>query len=62
MPQYSIQPPSEKIKKALKELSEILIYSPEKTRWEVLQLVELKYDLSPQECEFLNNQFKKEEK
>ena len=62
MTQYSIQPPGDKIKKALKEFSELLFNSPEKNRWEILQLVELKYDLSPQECEFLNNHLKDKEK
>ena len=61
MAQYSIQPPGDKIKKALQEFSELLVKSPEKKRWEILQLVELKYDLSPQECVFLNNHLKNEE-
>ncbi len=61
MSQNSIHPPGDKIKKAIKELSELALNSPEKTRWQLLQLVELKYDLSPQECEFLNNHFREEE-
>jgi len=60
MSQFSIQPPGDKLKKAIKEFSELLLNSPEKTRWELLQLVELKFDLSPQESEFLNNHFKKD--
>ncbi len=58
MAQFSVQPSGDKIKKAIKEFSELLLNTPKKTRWEILQLVELKYDLSPQECEFLNNHFK----
>jgi len=60
MSQFSIQPAGDKIKKAIEEFSEQTISFPEKTRWEILQLIELKYDLSPQECEFLNNHFAKE--
>lgn len=58
MPQYSLHPPSDKVKKAILEFSELVQEQPEKTRWQLLQQVELKYDLSPQECEFLNNHFK----
>ena len=58
MSQYSIHPPGEKIKQAIKEFSELLLSSPEKNRQQLLQQVELKYDLSPQECEFLNKHFK----
>ncbi len=57
MAQYSMHPPGVKMKKAIKEFSELLLESPEKNRWQLLQQVELKYDLSPQECEFLNNHF-----
>lgn len=58
MSQYSIHPPGEKIKQAIKELSELLTSAPEKKRAQLLQQVELKYDLSPQECEFLNRHFR----
>jgi len=55
-----IHVPGEKVKKAIEEFSELLLISPEKSRWQLLQEVELKFDLSPQECEFLNNHFSKE--
>ena len=58
MTQYSIHPPGDKVKKAIKEFSELLLKYPEKTRLQLLQQVELKYDLSPRECEFLNSHFK----
>ena len=57
MVQYAMHPPGDKMKKAIKEFSELLLESPGKNRWQLLQQVELKYDLSPQECEFLNNHF-----
>lgn len=60
MVQYSMHPPGDKMKKAIKELSELQLESPEKKRWQVLQQVELKYDLSPQECEFLNKHLGRE--
>ena len=58
MPQYSLHPPSDKVKKAILAFSELVLEYPEKTRWQLLQQVELKYDLSPQECEFLNSHCK----
>lgn len=58
MTQYSIHPPSDKLKKAIQEFSELLKEHPEKTRLQLLQQVELKYDLSPRECEFFNKHFK----
>jgi len=60
MSQHTIHPPSDKIKKAIKEFSELLLNAPEKNRQQLLQQVELKYDLSPQECEFFNNHFSQE--
>lgn len=60
MVQYVMHPPGDKMKKAIRELSELLLESPKKKRWQLLQQVELKYDLSPQECEFLNSHFSRE--
>ncbi|BCL60895.1 hypothetical protein DGMP_15880 [Desulfomarina profundi] len=60
MSNYSIHPPGDKVKKAIREFSEKVQEFPDKTRQEILHEVELKYDLSPQECEFLNNHFQKE--
>jgi len=62
MPKYSMQPSGEKMGKAIKEFSELRLKFPEKMRWEILQQVELKFDLSPKECEFLNGQFSQEKK
>jgi hypothetical protein len=58
MPQEQKSPiATDKLQAALKALSELALKFPEKNRGELLQQVELKYDLSPRECEFLNRHF-----
>jgi hypothetical protein len=47
----------DKTKQALAELSELLGKYPDKPRKALLQQVEIKYDLTPKECEFLNRNF-----
>lgn len=47
-------------KQALAELAELVVKHPEKTRENLLRQVELKYDLTPKECEFLDRNFKEE--
>lgn len=54
------QLPGDKLKKALTVFSELLENNPEKSRKELLQKVEIQFDLSPRECEFLNGQFSNE--
>ncbi|MGI9536602.1 MAG: hypothetical protein ACR2PB_06000 [Desulfocapsaceae bacterium] len=44
----------DKLKKAVQYFSEMVESHPEKSRIELLQKVELQFDLSPAECEFLN--------
>jgi hypothetical protein len=53
------QKPGDKLKKALEAFSELLEQHPEKSRLTILQEVEIKFDLSPKECEFLNSHFEK---
>lgn len=48
---------SDRLTSAVKALSELSLEFPEKKRSELLREVELKYDLSPLECEFLDNHF-----
>jgi len=48
---------SEKLKKALTWMVETLQNHPEKKRQTVLQEAELRFDLNPAECEFLNTHF-----
>lgn len=47
----------DKMKKVLQWVGEELKEHPEKTRKKVFEEAEFKFDLSPQECEFLNNHF-----
>ncbi len=51
------QLPGDKVKKAIICLSELIEQYPDKTRKELLNQVEIKFDLSPLECEFLNKHF-----
>lgn len=53
----SLQPCGEKIKNALIWLSESLKTSPEKSRAALLREAEIRFDLSPAECDFLDRKF-----
>jgi hypothetical protein len=44
----------DKLKKAIHYFSELVVAHPGKSRLELLQKVELQFDLSPADCEFLN--------
>ena len=44
----------DKLKKALHCFTELVARHPEKSRLELLHKVELQFDLSPADCEFLN--------
>ncbi|MFA7382427.1 MAG: hypothetical protein WC001_03175 [Desulfurivibrionaceae bacterium] len=48
---------SDKVKKALRWLSEELLNNPQKKRDTVLKEAEIRFDLSPAECEFLSKNF-----
>ncbi|MGI9535830.1 MAG: hypothetical protein ACR2PB_02075 [Desulfocapsaceae bacterium] len=43
-----------KLKKAVQYFSELAEANPEASRLELLQRVQLQFDLSPADCEFLN--------
>jgi len=47
---------SDKMKKAVQAFCELLEIHPHKSRLELLRRIELQYDLSPLESEFLNKQ------
>jgi hypothetical protein len=49
------QRPGDKMKKAICAFSELIQAHPEKSRLSLLHQVEIQFDLSPKECEFLNN-------
>ncbi len=57
MPKSTIYPPGDKIKKAIQELSELLVRKPEKKRRQLLEEVAMRLDLSPNECAFLERHF-----
>lgn len=46
------------MKKAIQEFSELLAAKPEKSRRQLLEKVAIKFDLSPNECAFLERHFK----
>ena len=50
-------PAGEKIRKALRWMSESLQLCPEKNRLQAIREAELRFDLSPAECRFLDERF-----
>jgi len=48
---------SDKMKKALRWMSEEMLTSPQKKRGAVIKEAEIRFDLSPVECEFLSKNF-----
>ena len=60
MAKSTIHPPGDKLQKAITEFSLLLETKPEKKRWQLLEEVATRYDLSPAECEFLARHFKEE--
>lgn len=52
-----LMPAGEKVRKALCWLSESLQDFPEKSRLQILREAELRFDLSPAECRFLDERF-----
>lgn len=59
---HSMQPPGDKMKKVLSWVGEILAEHPGKKRSEVFREAQVRFDLSPLECEFLDNHFTKEDR
>ncbi len=59
MTQHPTQATGDKCRQALTELSSLLEQHPEKSRKELLQEVEVQFDLTPKECAFLNQNFEK---
>jgi len=55
------QKTGDKMKRAIQTFSELLEKHPEKSRLTLLHEVEIKFDLSPKECQFLNDHFDKEQ-
>jgi hypothetical protein len=55
----SLQGFSANLKKAVCWIGETVQENPEKLRDAIITEAELRFDLTPRECEFLNNNFKK---
>ncbi|MCK4839153.1 MAG: hypothetical protein KAS94_10130 [Desulfobulbaceae bacterium] len=53
----NIQPTGDKLKKALRWISEATQEGPDQKREDILREAETRFDLSPAECEFLDNNF-----
>lgn len=53
----TVEPQGENIRRALKWISNITLTHPEKKRKDILREAELRFDLTPRECEFLNARF-----
>jgi len=49
-----IQPPGEKMRRVILWISETVKSNPEKSRSAILKEAEIRFDLSPKECEFLD--------
>lgn len=61
MAEASIPDPSEKLRKAISWISEETLANPGKKRSKILKEAELRFDLNPLECEFLDKKFSGEE-
>ena len=48
---------SDKVKKAIRWMSEELLNNPQKKRDTAIREAEIRFDLSPAECEFLTKNF-----
>ncbi len=59
MAQHPTQATGDKTRQALTELASLLEQYPDKSRKELLQKVEVMFDLTPKECVFLNQNFEK---
>jgi hypothetical protein len=53
----TIQPSGERLRSAVRWISEVCQGQPEKSRKEIIFEAEERFDLSPKECEFLNEKF-----
>lgn len=56
-PSDCLQPPGDKIRKAVKWLSEAVLSQPDASRRQLLEQAEIRFNLSPRECEFLDCNF-----
>lgn len=52
-----IQPEGDRIRKAIKWISGMVQEYPEKSRKDIIQEAEIRFDLTPKECSFLHEKF-----
>jgi len=52
-----VSPPGDRIRKAIKWVSDAVLSQPDKSRSKLLEEAEIRFNLSPRECEFLNCNF-----
>jgi hypothetical protein len=52
-----IQPAGDKMKKTIIWISEMVQSHPEKSRLQIIRDAEIRFDLSPKECDFLHRKF-----
>jgi len=52
-----VTPAGDRLKKAIKWLAEAALDDPGKSRRQLLEQAEVRFDLTPRECEFLNCNF-----
>ena len=53
-----ILPPGDKMKKTLCWISEMLRTHPEKSRQQIISEAEVRFDLSPKECDFVDRKLR----
>ena len=53
-----IAPPGDKMKKTLYWISEMIKAHPEKNRQQIISDAEIRFDLSPKECEFIDSKLR----
>lgn len=55
-----ILPSGDKMKKTLYWISEMLQTHPEKSRQQIISEAEMRFDLSPKECDFIDRKLRNE--
>jgi len=53
-----IMPAGDKMKKALRWISEMLKAHPKKSRQQIISEAEIRFDLSPKECDFVDRKLR----
>jgi len=56
----TLKPQGDRIRQAVKWISDTTLDCPQKSRREIIQEAERRFDLTPKECEFLNHKFVEE--